>query len=454
MIDTHCHLDLLEKEHFEEAINDESLEYLITIGFDKKTCENALNIASKYDKVYCAVGFHPNDVADITEKDILWLEDLAESNKKVKAIGEIGLDYYRSKDLKDKQIEYFNIQLELAKKLGLPVVIHSRDAEEDTIKVLESHQNVGGVLHCFSGSLEFMRKGVELGFYISYSGNITFKNAQSLREVVSKTPTYRLLIETDSPWLAPVPHRGEKNKPSFIWHTAKVMSELIPNSSLEDIDRTTSANAKLCFNLGFDKNEDTITYVINNKLYINPTNKCNLHCRFCERETDRNFMVKGYWVWTRRDPSADDIIREIPNPEAYDEIVFCGYGEPTLRMDVIKEVSSYIKSKSPNTKVRVDTNGLYLAFGKKEDLENLRGLVDTFSISLNAPDENTYNEVCRPPYKNAFSLLIEFIKTVKELGFEVITTAVTYPGVDIDATEKLALELGTKFRKREWEVLG
>jgi Mg-dependent DNase len=334
------------------------------------------------------------------------------------------------------------------------VVIHSRDAEEDTIKVLESHQNVGGVLHCFSGSLEFMRKGVELGFYISYSGNITFKNAQSLREVVSKTPTYRLLIETDSPWLAPVPHRGEKNKPSFIWHTAKVMSELIPNSSLEDIDRTTSANAKLCFNLGFDKNEDTITYVINNKLYINPTNKCNLHCRFCERERDRNFMVKGYWVWTRRDPSADDIIREIPNPEIYDEIVFCGYGEPTLRMDVIKKVSSYIKSKSPNTKVRVDTNGLYLAFGKKEDLENLRGLVDTFSISLNAPDENTYNEVCRPPYKNAFSLLIEFIKTVKELGFEVITTAVTYPGVDIDATEKLALELGTKFRKREWEVLG
>jgi Predicted Fe-S oxidoreductases len=165
-------------------------------------------------------------------------------------------------------------------------------------------------------------------------------------------------------------------------------------------------------------------------------------------------MVKGYWVWTRRDPSADDIIREITNPEIYNEIVFCGYGEPTLRMDVIKKVSSYIKSKSPNTKIRVDTNGLYLAFGKKEDLENLRGLVDTFSISLNAPDENTYNEVCRPPYKNAFSLLIEFIKTVKELGFEVITTAVTYPGVDIDATEKLALELGTKFRKREWEVLG
>ncbi len=453
MIDTHCHLDLLEKEDFEASINDESLEYLITIGFDKKTCENALTIATKYDKVYCALGFHPNDVADITEKDMLWLEDMLKSSPKVKALGEIGLDYYRSAELKDKQIEYFKIQLELAKKLGLPVVIHSRDAEEDTIKVLEEYKNIGGVLHCFSGSLDFMKKGVEFGFYISYSGNITFKSAQNLREVVSKTPTYRLLIETDSPWLAPMPFRGQKNKPSFIWHTAKVMSELIPNSSLEDIDRMTSANAKLCFSLGFENQKDTITYVINNKLYINPTNKCNLHCKFCERERDRNFLVKGYWVWTKKDPSAQDIINEIKDPSMYDEIVFCGYGEPTLRIDIIKDVSAYIKSKS-NTKVRVDTNGLFLAFGKKEDLESLKGLVDVFSVSLNAQDETTYNEVCQPPYKDAFKLLIDFIKLVKELGFEVITTAVTYPGVDIKATEDLAKSLGTSFRKREYEVLG
>lgn len=453
MIDTHCHLDLLEEKDFEESIADESLEYLISIGFDKKTCENALNIATKYDKVYCAVGFHPNDVKDITESDILWLEELAKSSVKVKAIGEIGLDYYRSADLKDKQIEYFNIQLNLAKKLGLPVVIHSRDAEEDTIKVLENHKNVGGVLHCFSGSLSFMRKGIELGFYISYSGNITFKNAHNLREVVSKTPTFRLLLETDSPWLAPVPHRGKPNKPSYIWYTAKVMSELIPNSSIEDIDRATSSNAKLCFGLGFDKNKDTITYIINNKLYINPTNKCNLHCLFCERERDRNFMVKGYWVWTKKDPSFEDIIKEIPNPQAYDEIVFCGYGEPTLRIDIIEQVSKYIKSKS-KTPIRVDTNGLFLAFGKKEQLEALKGLVDIFSVSLNAPDEETYNKVCRPPYKNAFSLVLDFIKLVKEIGFGVVASAVSYPGVDIKATEELANSLGISFRKREWEVLG
>lgn len=452
MIDTHCHLDLLSEEDFKESIEDASLEYLITIGFDKKTCENAINIASKYDKVYCAVGFHPNDVKDITQKDIEWLKDLAKSSPKVKAIGEIGLDYYRSIEHKDKQIEYFNIQLNLAKELGLPVVIHSRDAEEDTIKVLENHKNIGGVLHCFSGSLDFMKKGVELGFYISYSGNITFKSAQNLREVVSKTPTFRLLIETDSPWLAPMPFRGKPNKPPYIWHTAKVMSELIPNSSVEDIDRTTSSNAKLCFGLGFDK-KDTITYIINNKLYINPTNKCNLHCSFCERETTQNFMVKGYWVWVKKDPTVEDIIKEIPNPSMYDEIVFCGYGEPTLRIDVIKEVSKYIKSKS-QTKVRVDTNGLFLAFGKKESLEELKGLVDTFSVSLNAPDEETYNKICRPPYKNAFSLLIEFIKLVKDMGFEVIASAVAYEGIGIDSTEKLANSLGVKFRKREYEVLG
>ncbi len=457
MIDTHCHLDLLSKEDFEETINDKRFEYLITVGYDKKTIENALNIANKYDHVYCAIGYHPHDVENITEKDIEELYSLAKSNEKVKAIGEIGLDYYREGYNKEKQQEFFRVQINVAKKLGLPIIVHSREAEEDSIKILKEEKayEISGIIHCFTGSESFMKEAVDLGFYISYAGVLTFKNAESLREVFKKTPTKRILIETDAPYLAPVPYRGKPNKPAYIFETAKVMASLLPNSSLEDIERMTSENAKLCLNLGFKKS-NTITYVINKKIYINPTNKCNLHCEFCERERSQNYMTKGYWVWVDKDPTPQQVINELKKYDLkeYKEIVFCGYGEPMLRIDLIKEVGNWVKSIDKDMPIRVDTNGLYFLFGKKEDLQKLKGIVDTFSVSLNAQDKETYNKICHPSSEKAFDYLIDFIKALKELNFNVITTAVNYKDVDIEKTEKLAKELGTSFRKREYEIVG
>ncbi|SNZ15416.1 YchF/TatD family DNA exonuclease [Hydrogenobacter hydrogenophilus] len=454
MIDTHCHLDLLKKEDLEDTLKDSSLEHLITVGYDRKTIKNALKLAQENERIFCAIGFHPHEADSVSDDDLLWLKELAEKNHKVKAIGEMGLDFYKDYSDRKKQEDVFRKQINIARELGLPIVVHSRDAEEKTIEILREERayEVGGVIHCFTGSYTFMKKCVDLGFYISYSGIITYKNADTLREVLRKTPTARMLIETDSPFLAPQPVRGKPNKPSYIWYTAEVMAKLIPNSSVEDIDRMTSENAKLLFNIGNNGRKDTITYVINNKLYINLTNKCNLHCAFCQRERERNFMVKGYWVWTSRDPSVEEVIKEIGDPTKYDEIVFCGYGEPTLRFSALKDIAKYVKLKGG--KVRVDTNGLMFTYLPEEKLSELKGLVDVWSVSLNAHDEETYNKVCRPAQGDAFSKVIKFIKRALEEGFEVIATAVDYEGVDIERTRKLAESLGAKWRYRPYEVVG
>ncbi|MFN3871297.1 MAG: YchF/TatD family DNA exonuclease, partial [Aquificaceae bacterium] len=428
MIDTHCHLDLLKKEDLEETLKDKSLEYLITVGYDRKTINNALRLSEENHHVFCAIGFHPHEADHVKEEDFEWLKSLARSNPKVKALGEMGLDFYKEYSSRKKQEEVFRRQIAIAKELGLPIVVHSREAEKETLRILKEERayEVGGVMHCFTGSYEFMKACVDLGFYISYSGIITYPNAQALREVVKKTPTYRLLIETDAPFLAPQPVRGKPNKPSYLRYTAKALSQLIPNSSFEDVERMTCENAKLLFNLMGNGKRERITYVINNKLYINLTNKCNLHCAFCQRERERNFMVKGYWVWVSRDPSVEEVIREIGDPKRYEEIVFCGYGEPTLRFSALKEIAQWVKDRGG--KVRVDTNGLLLTFLPKEKLKELKGLVDVWSVSLNAHDKETYNRICRPAQEDAFEKVIEFIKTALKEGFEVVATAVDYEG--------------------------
>jgi len=454
MIDTHCHLDLLKEEDFRQSIQDPNLEYLITVGYDRKTIQNAIKLSQEYSHVYCAIGFHPHEADNVSDEDLQWLKEMAKQNKKVVALGEMGLDYYKNYSQKEKQQEVFRKQIRLAIGLGLPIVVHSRDAEEDTIKILEEEKayEVGGVMHCFTGSYQFMRRCVELGFYISYSGIITYKNADSLREVAKRTPTTRLLIETDSPFLAPQPVRGKPNKPSNLVYIAQALAQIIPNSSFEDIKRVTTPNAKLLFNLGNIEKKESITYVINNKLYINLTNKCNLHCVFCQRERERNFWVKGYWVWTSRDPSVEDVIREIGDPKRYDEVVFCGYGEPTLSFEKLKQIAKYVKENGG--KVRVDTNGLMFTFLPKEKLKELKGLVDVWSVSLNAQDEETYNKICKPVQPNAYQKVIEFIKTAVEEGFEVIATAVEFDGVDMEKTKEIALSLGAKWRGRIYESVG
>ncbi len=244
MIDTHCHLDMLKtEEDLKESI--EKVDYLLTIGCDKEEIPKAINLANKYDNVFASIGFHPYDVNDISDEDLQWLKELAQKEEKVVAIGECGLDYYRDYTPVDKQKYFFERQIEIAKELNLPLIVHSREAPRDTEKILEKYAPypASGIIHCFGGDMQMMEKCIDLGFYISFAGNITYPKAENLRKVAKKVPLDRLLLETDSPFLAPQKKRGKPNKPSYIYYTRDFVANLL-GLSPEELEKITDENAK------------------------------------------------------------------------------------------------------------------------------------------------------------------------------------------------------------------
>ena len=243
MIDTHAHLDMIKNpEDVKESI--EKLDYIITIGCDKEEIYKAVDFANRYENVYASVGYHPYDVNGLTDEDIEVLKKLALENEKVVAIGECGLDYYRDITPKDIQKEFFEKQIQLAKELNLPLIVHSRSANEDTVKILEKYAPypASGILHCFGGDIPMMEACVDMGFYISFAGNVTYPKAENLREVLKRVPLDRLLLETDSPFLSPQKKRGKPNKPSHIFYTLEYVSDLL-NIPKEELERITDQNA-------------------------------------------------------------------------------------------------------------------------------------------------------------------------------------------------------------------
>ena len=239
VIDTHAHYD---DEAFDEDRNEllkemfeNSVERIITIGCTMERSRMALELAEKYDEIYCAVGIHPEDCYDLPENYLDELKDMALSSKKVVAIGEIGLDYHSEGYKRDRQITVFKEQLALAKELSLPVVIHSREATLDTMEILREYKPKG-VMHCFSGSAETAREIIDLGMMISFTGVITFKNAKKAVEACSAIPLDRIMLETDCPYMAPVPYRGKRNISSYVYNIAEKIAEIKGISVKETIE--------------------------------------------------------------------------------------------------------------------------------------------------------------------------------------------------------------------------
>ncbi|MPW25283.1 YchF/TatD family DNA exonuclease [Alkalibaculum sp. M08DMB] len=230
LIDTHAHMnDDRYKDNLDEIINlikKEKMTILINPGVDLETSISSIELAEKYDFIYAAVGYHPHEAKDATEEKIEKLDTLTD-NKKVVAIGEIGLDYYYEYSPKNIQKKVFEAQIDLAKKRDLPIIVHSRDAHQDTYNILKNNSNnLRGVLHSYSGSWELAKRYLDIGFYISLSGPITFKNAHKLPEIAVKVPKDRILIETDSPYLTPVPYRGKTNNPIYVKYIAQEICKL------------------------------------------------------------------------------------------------------------------------------------------------------------------------------------------------------------------------------------
>ncbi|MDO8886309.1 TatD family hydrolase [Candidatus Oleimmundimicrobium sp.] len=252
LIDTHIHLDLYQNTNIDELVDEalqKGVKILIDVGIDILSSRLAVKFAEKYSNVYAVTGIHPHEAKFVNEKTLEELKALV-NNPKIVAVGEIGLDYYRNLSPKDLQKKAFLAQLNLAKSLDLPVVVHDRDAHEDVIKMLKEVNFPSGkvLIHCFSGDVNFLNEVLKMGYYISIGGPVTFKNAKKVVEVVKNVPLERLLLETDGPYLAPHPHRGKINRPVFIPLIAQKIAD-IRGISFAEIEKATTENALKFFGI-------------------------------------------------------------------------------------------------------------------------------------------------------------------------------------------------------------
>lgn len=248
MIDTHCHLDKEEYENFDEIIKNMGKNFMIASGYNDKTNKNVLNLIKTNNNIFGTIGIHPGEVDNY---DISILNDLDKmlDTEKIVGVGEIGLDFYWNKDNKDKQKKFFIEQIKLAKKHDLPIVIHSRDANNETLEILKS--NLGktkAILHCYSGSYELAKEFKKLGVKFGIGGVLTFKNSKKLVEVVENLDLSDFVLETDSPYLTPVPFRGKTNQPYNIVYVAEKIAE-IKKITFEEVVKQTTNNANYIFNI-------------------------------------------------------------------------------------------------------------------------------------------------------------------------------------------------------------
>lgn len=254
LIDSHCHLDRLKLDQCGgsvtaaiSAARDNGVSHMLCVCISKANREAVVQIAEDHEGVFASVGVHPSDA----HEDNLAAQELRSwaQHRKVVAVGETGLDYYYTSDTKEAQQTSFATHLEVGGELGLPVIVHTRDAREDTLTLIRNHGNPdsAGVLHCFTESWEMAEAALDLGYYISFSGIVTFKNAQELKEVARRVPADRLLVETDSPYLAPIPYRGKSNQPKYVKAVAEYVAEL-RGETLAELAQYTSENFFRLFN--------------------------------------------------------------------------------------------------------------------------------------------------------------------------------------------------------------
>lgn len=253
LIDTHAHLDSSKFREDQDAViqraKDAGIEYIFNIGACEQSSKASVALARKYPKIYAAVGMHPHDSKDMTGDTMRLFRELAKEEK-VRAIGEIGLDYHYDFSPRDVQQRAFRAQIRLAHELKLPIIIHTREADEDTLRILQEEEasKLGGIMHCFPGDLAMAEECLKMNFKLAFGGVVTFNNAKATREVVRELPLTELLLETDCPYMAPVPHRGKRNEPAFVKQVAEMFAHL-KGVELEEVARVTTQTAKKIFKI-------------------------------------------------------------------------------------------------------------------------------------------------------------------------------------------------------------
>ncbi len=463
-IDAHAHLDDRRFDDDRDEViaraKQAGLKAILTVGCwnEKDGLDKVVEIA-KDPFIKLAAGIHPHEAKQVKgDGPYNLLRGLGEQGKLV-AIGEAGLDYHYDNSPRKVQREVFIRQIALARELELPLVVHTREAEQETLEILKGEgagEGSGGVIHCFSGTELLAREALEMGFYLSFTGVITFPKAQELRATIKDVPVEMMMVETDCPYLAPVPNRGKRCEPMHVVDTARKIAE-IKGLSLNDVARITTLNTEMLFRLNADASAEeisrTIAYPIRDSLYLNITNRCTNHCTFCTKFTD--YTVKGHDLKLKHEPTVSEVMAAIgPEPERrYDEIVFCGYGESLLRLDIVKEVG--LRLKKMGCMIRIDTDGLANLVHGGNVLRQLT-FVDCLSVSMNAADSKTYEKLTQTPYGDkAFPAVLFFLKEAKKFIPKVVASVVAVPGLDIEACRRIAEEdIGVVFRVRTCNEVG
>jgi len=434
MIDTHVHLTdsrlAPRTEEIVRGFDAAGLDAVVDIGADMESSFAAAENSERYATVFCALGVHPEGVRRTTEADYEALEQLILRTPKCIAVGEIGLDYHYPEPSREEQIEAFVRQLELAKRLGKHVVIHVREAYGDTIEILRNYYKdlPGGIIHCYSGSVESAKIFTDMGFSIAFGGAITFKNNTHAGDVIRSIPKDRLLLETDCPYLTPVPFRGKcDNEPKLVVHVRDKMAEYL-GITPQEVDRITTENFYRTFGL----REDKFCYEFGGALYVNLTNRCSNACDFCLRRLGTGIGDNDLWLCSKASAGKVQRALERAGVCGYGEVVFCGYGEPTYELEILKEVCAYLHARGIRT--RLNTNGQGSLINGRDIVPELVGLVDSVSVSLNAPSAREYQDLCHSEFgEEAFGAMLDFAKRCSEAG---IATALSV--VDVIGAEKIA----------------
>jgi TatD DNase family protein len=463
-IDTHAHLtsgefDTDRSEVIRRAL-DAGVSAIVNPATGLDDSRRAIELAQKEYCVHACVGVHPHEAAGAGEEVLRGVEDLC-TQPKVVAIGEIGLDFHYDLAPRDVQERVFSAQLGIAARHDLPVIIHTRDAMGETVRIVrEALERVPlwrsraaapgsrfpaprGVFHCFPGDPAKAWELINLGFSVSLPGIVTFKNPGHAADVAREVSAEHLLLETDSPYLAPVPHRGTRNEPSRLPLIAARIAEL-QHLAVDDIARTTAYGAYRMFGVG-SPGKPVFVYRLKDSLYINLTIRCNADCVFCDRKGEA--VIKGHNLRIEREPGAREVIDAIGDPLRYDEIVFCGYGEPTIRLDVLKEVAAAVKSRGGKTRLNTDGHGNVI--NRRNIVPELAGLIDAVSISLNSTDPAQYGALMRIDGEKFFAAMVEFAREAVRLLPRVVLTIVDLNDVDREKARRFVEEeIGATFYMR------
>lgn len=460
LFDTHCHIQSERfAEDLPEVLSRAAHMRLLAVSSTAAYSRAAVALAERHENIYAGVGIHPTDTQDYAGcgelRDIIDTASPA-ARAKILAIGETGLDYHEEPFDRETQRRAFQDHIDLAAEFRLPLVLHARDCGAEVLEMVAPFVRAGGkaVWHCYSAPKKELPaltdRALELGLYFGISGMVTYEEQRRLREQILRIPDRFLLLDSDSPYLIPRPRAADRNEPSLCRQTAEKLAE-VRGVSLTDIARITFRNACDFLGLPPPPEKEKIAYPIRDSLYLNLTGRCNNACVFCAR--NQSYVVKGHNLALASEPTVAEIKAAMGDFSQYREVVFCGFGEPTLRLDAVKEIAAYAHECGKPT--RLNTNGLAnLQYGR-DIAPELKGLIDTVSVSLNSADPAQYAALCRSTFKErAFPGLQEFVRACLREGIKTVLTVVAMPEIDVAAAEKLARGLGAEFRARSFVDAG